>query len=202
MSAGEIVGLTLVVASLAGVAGVAACAIFAARWDRRVQVRLRRVDAHARWLAARMTLTRNSASFIAAFRALAAEDRHSQYVPLRREEAQRVRVAWCDAMRELDRAEAGLVVWSDDPAIRDRLAGFASVSPQALRSAINGSQGDVEQIIQRLHNADEVAADFVRAATTEKSPRAFPGKAPFTRAVAYAQAIVNHWSKAPKAGNR
>ncbi len=69
-----------------------------------------RIDAYARWLAARRSLSRASTSLVAAFRSLAAEPQAAANHALRREEAQRARAFWCETMRELDRAEAALVV--------------------------------------------------------------------------------------------
>lgn len=195
MSTDEIVGLILTTALFSGVGGVVLTAMIAAGRDRMAGIRARRMDAYARWLAARWTLTRASISFVAAFRALAAENRKSDYFGLRRHEAQRARSAWCDAIQELDCAEAALVTWSADPSIREHLAQFQAVPPDTLREAINSTQEDVDRLSQRLREADGHAAEFVRAATADTRARGSPHRAWFTRVGSYIESIVDHWGQ-------
>ena len=110
MSSGEVVGLLLTV-MLLGVAASGAVAWLI--WHRSSRLReshVRRIDASAEWLAARVTLTRTSISFVTAFRELAAAHGNADAIALRRDEAQRARAAWCDARRELDRAEGRIKV--------------------------------------------------------------------------------------------
>ncbi|MGB2985586.1 MAG: hypothetical protein WBE26_06855 [Phycisphaerae bacterium] len=195
MSQGEIVGLLLTVALLAAIVGAVLTAVAALRRDRAAELRTRQIDAYAQWLAARMTLSRASVSFVVAFRALAAQRRDSDYFLLRRDEAQRARADWCDARRELDRAEAVLVAWSDDPSIRKQLARFDLVAPDVLRLAINSDQGDVDRLAQRLHDADQRAAEFVHAATASTRASRFPARKRLTVAADYVESIVEHWTK-------
>ena len=195
MSIAEIVGLVLTVASLAAVGSVLATLVITTRRDRHAEIRMRGVDAYAQWLAAHKTLTRGSLSFVAAFRALAAEHRDSEYFPLRREEAQRARAAWCDAMRELDRAEASLLAWSPDESIRQKLTQLEGVSAEALRIAINGPQRDFDRLTRQLRNQDERATELVRAATADPRGRGSRGPNALARVTAYTQSIIDHWAK-------
>ncbi len=146
MSSEEVVGLMLTVALLSATAGTAVTAAVILRRSGMSQWRMRRVDAYARWLAAWMTLSRVSASFVAAFRALATERRDSEYFALRRHEAQRARAAWSDAMRELDRAEAALIAGTVAPSIRaggpavKRASGRVSTINTKTRTSKRGLQ--------------------------------------------------------------
>lgn len=197
MSSGELIGLLATVVLLAVVAGAAAMAAVAARPGWATNARTRRIDAYAQWLAAHKTLARASTSFVAALRALAAEHRDARYFSLRRDEAQRARAAWCDAMRELDRAEASLVAWVADPSIHKQLARFQRARPAALRGAIDGDQADVERLSHELHGADELAAEFVHQAITQtRGERSAPRRL-LARALAHAETIVHQWSKKP-----
>ncbi len=194
MSIGEVVGLTLTVAVFGAATGAAVTAAIIA-WSRRGTARRMRCDdAFARWLAAWMNLSRTSASLIAAFRALAAEGHDSEYFCLRQDEAQRVRAAWCDAMRELDRAEAGIVARSPSP-IRADLACFVRVSPAALRAAINGDQRDVDALVEHLGRTTTRVAEFVEATAIGEHSVRSPVHEFLTRAAARAQAIVRSWSE-------
>ena len=195
MSTGELVGLICTVALLAAVAGALVTAVVAGRHSRAAEIRLRRVDVYAQWLAAHFATTRASVSFVTAFRALAVVKQDSEYFSLRQEEAQRARAAWCDAMSELDRAEAALLVWSTDPSIRTHLARFERISPETLRSAIDGHRQNVARLIERLRNADDRAAEFVRAATKEARPRRLGHGETLSRIRAYVGSIVNHLSR-------
>ncbi len=115
MSSGETVGLVLL-AVLCSVLPTAALAVVIAEWRFRKGDRcVRRLEAYAGWLAARTILSRASISFVSAFRSLAVEPVQSNYAALRSAEAQRARSAWSDALKELDRAEAALIIWSGRP---------------------------------------------------------------------------------------
>ncbi len=197
MSSGEIIGLLATVVLLAGGAGAAATAAVAARRGVAADARMRRIDAYAQWLAAHKTLARASASFVAAFRALAVEHRDAVYFSLRRDEAQRARAAWCDAMRELDRAEASLVAWSADPSIHKQLARFQRVRPEALRAAIDGNQSDVDSLSHELHGANELAAKVVLRATAKARGKRSAAAGLLARVMAHAETIVHQWSKKP-----
>lgn len=195
MSDGDIVGLVLAVALFSASAGAVVAGVIAARRDRIAELRMRRANAYALWLGARLTLTRASLSFVAAFRAVTAQTRRKDVATLRHEEAQRTRAAWFEAMRELDHAEAGLVVWSGDPSVRRHLERFPPVKPEKLREAIDGSVNTVAQLARVLREDDDRAAQFVLLATARFHPRGLPGSAWLTGMAKYAGAIVDHWSK-------
>lgn len=197
MSTAELIGLLATVVLFAGGVGVVATALLAARRGSAADARMRRIDAYAQWLAAYKTLARASTSFVAAFRALAAERRDAVYFSLRRDEAQRARAAWCDAMRELDRAEASLVAWSSDPSIHEQLARFRRAQPEALRVAIDGNQVDVDKLLHELHGADELAAEFVIRATVQAHDGESATRRLLARVVTHVETIVHHWSKKP-----
>ena len=195
MSSGEFLGLLFTVSLLGVLVGAAFTWIVAIRRHRPAEPDVRRREVYARWLAARISLTRASASFVAAFRALATERTDAEYFALRREEAQRTRNAWWEAMRELDGAEAMLLVWSDDPTTRERLAHFDRVEPEALRKAIDGSQGEVDALLRRLREADSRAADLVCVAAGHRNARRSKVGSLAASTVDYLASIVEHWSR-------
>ncbi|UCE58645.1 MAG: hypothetical protein JSU63_14520 [Phycisphaerales bacterium] len=169
MSAGEIAGLVILSALLgAGVAGlIIALRVSQQSGDREAQ----QIEAYARWLAACLAVSRASLSFVAAFRALAAERRESAYFELRKDEAQRARAHWCDVLGELDRAEAVLRVWHAARPGHYRCAEFHRVRPDVLRSVINGTQGDFDRLSEMLRNADKLAVEFACAAAKHITAR-------------------------------
>ena len=160
MSMGEIIGLALTAGLLGGLAGAALVGVMLRRHRDAHARRVRRVEAFTRWLAARMTLSRASVSFVAAFKALAAAPPDSIHFPLRMEEAQRVRAQWSEATRELDLAEASLRAWMDSSGERKRLAAFDRIGADRLRAAIDGDEREVDQLLQALSCADRSAIEF------------------------------------------
>lgn len=165
MSSGEIVGFMLTTVLLGVLVGLVLGARVMTRRERELELLVQRRDAYARWLAAWNSLARESSSFVAAFRALGAEEQDSDYFSLRCEEAQRARAAWCAAMRELECAEARLLVWSDQPALREELKTFERTSPDRLRAAIEGRQQDVHEFVGRVQDTAERASRYACAST-------------------------------------
>jgi hypothetical protein len=165
MSWDEIVGLTITAALIGGAVGVVLAALVARSGVVLAERREHTTQTYARWLAARLTFSRTSASFVAAFRALAAERRDSPQFPLRMEDAQRARVYWSEASCDLDFAEAMLLTSVHDPAIDQGLGEFEHVSAEALRAVVAGDSKGVEIWLQELHAADQRTLDFVRSAT-------------------------------------
>ncbi len=163
MSAGEMAGLVVLAGSCGLVAGVTAAALVFGRQLRGTERQPRRVEAYTNWLGAHLTASRASLSFVAAFRALDAERSDSVYFALRTAEAQRARAYWCDAMQRLDAAEAALIVLGATDPECNSPEGFIRVRPDALRRAINGDEGDVDELAQRLYAEDRVAIGFVRS---------------------------------------
>ena len=197
MSVGEIVGLLMTAGLFGGAVGAAAVAWGMTRRERARQKRMDLRDAYARWLAGHMTLSRASVSFVAAFRSLAAATRDSVYFSLRVEEAQRARASWCDAMRELDLAEASLRTHVPASVIREQLTRFKRVAPAALRAAIDASEGDAHQFVQSLRVADLAAIQFVEQAAAEIDRPAGPRfvRGIISKTAAYLEKIVDGWSE-------
>ena len=142
-----------------------------------------------------MTLSRASASFVAAFRALAAERRESAFFPLRTEEAQRARAFWCESSRDLDLAEGTLMVCVHDPAIHQRLADLERITAEALRAAINSDQAEVDALVGKLRAADQRALDFVRAVTASDRQRRSPWRDRLTELTTPIRTLVDRWSR-------
>jgi hypothetical protein len=164
MSVTTFIGLAITIGLLSGVVCALIVLVFASRRRWSMELCARRTDAYARWLAARLNLTRASLSFVSAFRTLAAESRESTYFALRCEEAQRARAAWCDAVRELDLAEASLVAWVDDPTLPQQLGQLGRIEAAALRRAIHGEEQEVDELTDEFHKKDRQAAEFASKA--------------------------------------
>ena len=174
MSSGETVGLVLLAVLCSVVPAVTLAVVIAERRFRKADQCVRRREAYASWLAARMTLSRASISFVSAFRALATEPIESKYAALRSAEAQRARSAWTDALKELDRTEAALIIWSGDPNMRDVLARFGRAEPEALRAAVNGNRSDVERLARAVHEQLEAVHTMVDEAMKDANSTPCP----------------------------
>ena len=195
MTAGQIACLVLSAALIGAVGGAWLATIIISLKAGTGVVQRRRLDAYAEWLSAWRTLSRASLSFVAAFRALAADPRQSPYHTLRQDEAQRSRAAWCEAMAQLDKAEAHLLVWSDDPEIRERMGSLDRPTPECLRAAINGEQELTDRLRDRLRADDERAMTQVHAhslGSRDEPSRLF---AMIRRGAGFLQAIVDQWSR-------
>jgi len=195
MSWDEIVGLNLTAVLIGGAVGAMLTALvvrsgvaFAERQEHARQT-------YARWLAARLTFSRASASFVAAFRALAAERRDSPQFPFRMEEAHRARVSWTEASRDLDFAEAMLLTKVHDPAIDRRLGEFEHVSAEALRTVVAGDSKGVGELLQSLHAADQRALDFARGATSKWNASQSIWRKSFAVLTTPIRSIVDRWSR-------
>lgn len=195
MSIGEVVGLLLTAAVLAAVTGACFYNLAAKRRRRVDESWIRRRDAHARWLGTQMALSRACLSFVAAFRTLAKEPRESRYFTLRLEEAQRARQSWCDAMSEMDRAEAMLVVWSDDADLRKIIVELGRVTPIALRQAINGDECGVRELRDALHHRVERAHGWVQYAVRDTRAERAPISETIERCTSYVRTIMDRWSR-------
>lgn len=161
MSVGEVAGLLMVAVLGGGLMGVAVTTLVTIRRYYYSDRWVRETESLSRWLAARLTMSRAALSFVAAFRALAAEHRDSAYFQLRTDEAQRARGDWCEAMRELDRAEAVLITSGAQPGVRDSLKQIDRVGADALRRTINGPEDGMEELTRALRDGDQHAIHFV-----------------------------------------
>ena len=197
MSVGEVVGLVLTAGLFGGGVGAVVTAWGTGRWRRTAQERAALRDAYARWLAGHMTMSRVSVSFVMASRSLAGAARGSAFYSLRIEEVQRARADWCNAMRELDLAEASLRTHLLPQEIREQLAGIERIAPKTVRAAINGSERDVDQFAQALRAADQAVIEFVENALdkidTPSGPSALRVLA--GNIGAYFEAIADRWGK-------
>lgn len=195
MSSGETIGLVLLAVLCSVLPTVALAVVIALRRLRKADRYVRRREAYASWLAARMTLSRASISFVSAFRSLAAEPVESKYAALRSAEAQRARSAWTGALKELDGAEAALIIWSGDPKMRDVLATLGRAQPAALRAAINGDRSDVELLARTVHEQLQAVHTMVDEAMTDANFSSCSARTLVLRATLFAQGVVDQWSK-------
>ena len=208
MSWDEIVGLALTAALIGGAVG-AALAVLVARSGAALAERQAGLilaeplkggsadatQTYVRWLAARLTFSRASASFVAAFRTLAAERRDSPLFLLRMEEARQARVSWSEVSRDLDFAEAMLLTSIHDPAIDRRLGECEHVSAEALRDVVAGESKGVEKWLQELRASDRSALDFVRGATANTHRNQSIWCKRLARLTTPIRTIVDRWSR-------
>lgn len=196
MSAGEVIGLVLTVAFFSAAGALCLAALASRRLRHNASWQRRRREVFVAWLANWMTVSRTSASFVVAFRALASEPANSANHALRREEAQRARSDWCSAMRELDRAEAALIVWCDDPEARAHLARFDRVKPIMLQAAIDGDARDVQQLLAELQSQTASVQAFVVHWISDCPSRRGSARERIVRVLAFANRVIEQWSRA------
>ncbi len=197
MSVGEMIGLLLATGVVGGAVGAAVTTALVGRRRAAEDCSRQQVDVLGRWLAARITLGRVSASFVAAFRSLAAEPTDSDYFSLRTEEAQRARTQWCEAVGELDLAEASLRAWIPSSLVDGRNECFERVSAEVLRVAIDGKEPELDRLMKELQSADRSAAKFVEetSAILRPPPPWMTGERLLGRLALQVRRIVGHWAR-------
>jgi hypothetical protein len=173
MSLGEMVGLALLAALIAGATGIVVGILLARRSSARNEHTRRVVDAYAAWLAARWSLNRAATSFVAAFRALGAERSDSPNHELRQQEAQRARSDWCAAVRTLECAQAQVDALSYESGDH---RGVARNTPDAelLRTVIQGDSKAFAAFQERMRSEDVCAAQTARGAIAQAAARKPP----------------------------
>jgi hypothetical protein len=163
MSTGEIIGAVASAALLGLVIGGWVVLAQTPRRLQREQRRRVRLDAYARWLAARRSVTRASISLVAAFRSLAAEKADSRLFALRSLEAQRARSDWCEQVRELDAAESVLLVHGTAATNPPPWRCIRRVDAEGLQKAIDETDDTVRSLVLSLHQTDREAEKIVQA---------------------------------------
>jgi len=195
MSSSEIVGMCLTVGLLGGSLGVVAGVLLGRRRSEAQSLLFEQRRAIARWAAARRTLGRASASFVAAFRSLAAEDRASAAYALREQEAQRARATWFECCREIDQAEAALLAAGLGAPASPQPA-EAPTDPRALRAAIEGSAEEAATFLARLKEADRIVdatmLERFKACAAATGPARIAGAL-----VRCLEALADRWSRRP-----
>jgi len=173
VTAGEVIGLSLTVAMLAFLSGVL---MVAARDQGKSAEQGDRDSRRAKlagYLSARRAVTRASLTFVASFRALARSKEASPHTRLRVKEAHASRRRLHQALDDLDKAQAELIVWF--PEWRRAGEGGRRVDVATLRAAVEGTDADVETLAKRLSEADRSAAASVRdgAKTLQGTSKSF-----------------------------
>lgn len=191
MSAGELIGIIITAFLLGGAITATVILTLAIKQGRAESPRPNRNDAYERWLAARLTLSRASISFVMAFRTLARETKESPYYALRTQEAQRTRDQWSQAKTEYERALAAIIVHSRNLDIVMTLQTMDIIDAGDLRSAINGSPLAVQGLRDRLDQQNQHAIRWVQQIND-------PTQSPMElllKPVRYLQNIIQHWDK-------
>jgi len=171
VTAGEVIGLSLTVAMLAFLSGVLMVASRDQGKSAEQCDRDSRRATLADYLSARRALTRASLTFVASFRALASSQEGLRHTRLRVKEAHASRRRLHEALDDLDKAQAELIVWF--PEWQRAGEGGRSVDVATLRAAIEGTDADVATLAKRLHEANRFAAASVRdcAKTLQETPK-------------------------------
>ena len=195
MSVAEGIGLAMV-AGLCGVVCGAMAAMVVVLQDRRqTGARHHRVEAYARWLAARLALSRACAAWVASTRALAHERPESAYFDLRKEEARRARNQWYEALHELDLARVSLVILTGDSSLRTQLTRLGGIDGDLIRTAIQADNPKWERLMERLRAADVEAVQFVETAMIDEKHVDRGKETWLTRAVHLGRTVFRNWTK-------
>ncbi|MFQ5494686.1 MAG: hypothetical protein ACE5EX_04835 [Phycisphaerae bacterium] len=181
MSVSEVAGLVLTAGLLGAAVGIAVAAALIGHRHHLDRLESQRRQSLAGWLAARLTLNRASLSFAAAYRALAAERSGLEAVALRREEVQRARAAWCDALCDYDRAKAALLVWNHGNGLWEKLTALERHLPDAIQAALCGEPADLERLAARLRRLDVSSAGVVRSTLANHRTRSVHWPTPLAR---------------------
>lgn len=191
MSAGELLGLAILVGVLTGAGTALLVPLWLTRLRRSLIYQEGRVNACGRWVDARCALSSASKNFITTFRAL---DRGHADVGdderLRRAEA--ARESWLRASREWSAATAQLLARWNHPDLGLMIRRFEQPDAQAIRAAIGKCPSDVETLFLRLDELDKEAVNAARRLLKE-SPSWWWARVNGARA--FVGRIVAQWSK-------
>lgn len=161
--------VAIAVAAVAGGAVGSAVTVLYGHRARRASIRRKDRNLLARWLSARLTVSRASLSLVSALRSLAGEPRHASFHRLRIREVQRARGYWCRAVRELDRAESACIAWSVGPADLSPFQPQERIGANALRVAMDGDEADVQRLVQSLTTGDQAAIRYVHSFVQQRN---------------------------------
>lgn len=163
MTAAEIFG-TLLTALLLGTLNGA---LLAKAWQerrRRVRgLREQQINAYRDWLAAQKVLTRTSLALVASYRSLTSTDSETATQYLKRRMFLQTRSNWNDAISDLDRAEASLVVWCEEPGTVQELSNMTQSAKQIVQVVFQRDPGNLDALVDELRTRDEQAVAFVQS---------------------------------------
>lgn len=193
MTAAEIFG-TLLTALLLGTLNGA---LLAKAWQerrRRVRgLREQQINAYRDWLAAQKVLTRTSLAFVASYRSLTSTDSETATQYLKRRMFLQTRSNWNDAISDLDRAEASLVVWCEEPGTVQELSNMTQSAKQIVQVVFQRDPGNLDALVDELRAKDEQAVALVRS-VTEKIHLRHDGLVHILdRLITSFESIVNRW---------
>ena len=193
MTAAEIVG-TLLTALLLGTLNGA---LLAKAWQerrRRVRgLREQQISAYRDWLAAQKVLTRTSLAFVASYRALTSTDSETTTQDLKRRMFLQTRSNWNDAISELDRAEASLVVWCDEPETTQAFSKMTRSAKQIVQIVFQRDPANLDALIDDLRAQDEHAVALVQSVTERNRLRHDGLIHILDRLITSFQSMANRW---------
>lgn len=202
--------VSAIVGGLVGV--ILAGAAFAATFSCITRRRTRR-DAHVRWLTARLSMSRASIAFVAAFRALdqcthehsvapASPSRTSTRAHLRAEEAQRARARWHEVRQNMDGAQAAMLVHTGDVDVWKAVRDFDRIEATEISKAIRGDASGIASFTARLHRLDEEAVTFVQRKASRGRSVWWRWTCFIDDAIDFVRSIEQSWSRKPSPPGR
>lgn len=193
MTAAEIFG-TLLTALLLGTLNGA---LLAKAWQerrRRVRgLREQQINAYRDWLAAQKVLTRTSLALVASYRSLTSTDSETATQYLKRRMFLQTRSNWNDAISDLDRAEASLVVWCEEPGTVQELSNMTQSAKQIVQIVFQRDPGNLDALVDELRTRDEQAVAFVQSVAKKIRLRRDGLMHILDRLIRSFQSMVNRW---------
>lgn len=193
MTAAEIFG-TLLTALLLGTLNGA---LLAKAWQerrRRVRgLREQQINAYRDWLAAQKVLTRTSLALVASYRSLTSTDSETATQYLKRRMFLQTRSNWNDAISDLDRAEASLVVWCEEPGTVQELSNMTQSAKQIVQVVFQRDPGNLDALVDELRTRDEQAVAFVQSVAKKIRLRRDGLMHILDRLIRSFQSMVNRW---------
>jgi hypothetical protein len=191
VSAGELLGVAMLVGLATGVCAAAIVPSLCWRLRRKALYQDRRRAVCSRWLDARCAMTRASKDYIMAFRAVDPRHHNEPDDPASRR-AEAARQTWLRASSEWSSATAQLMVWWNQPDLGATIRRLEQPDDQSIRAAVGRSGADVEALFVRLDALDASVIHAVRHMLRE--PASWWRRC-LVQVVAFVGGIADHWSR-------
>lgn len=191
ISAGEMLGLAMVVGLITGVAVGLLVPYSVERFRRRLARYERRAASLEHWLAARLTLSRTAKDYVDAFRSIGPRA-DAEQLSATASRADQARATWLSAQRRWEEATARLLVWSDDAHLGASLRHFEQPDALTIRAAIGKGQADVTRLHAQLDALDRLALQ-VGQRFMHETPAWWWRK--LSQGVGFVRRITHRWSR-------
>lgn len=191
ISAGEILGLAMVLGLITGVAA----GLLVPRLVERFRCRLLRHERLAatleHWVSARLALSRAAKEYGDAFRSI---EPHTDAGPPSEavHRADQARTAWLSAQRQWEEATARLLVWSDDAHLGATLRRFEHPDALTIRTSIAKGDTEVARLHAQLDGLDRLALQIAQRVMHE-TPAWWWRR--LSQGVRFVRSITHRWSR-------